>query len=94
MNYHIFSTLSDKADKYLDYTLNLLGSSEITIEDAIKNLKTIEKFDNEGKPYFPGADMTKETKYDFIEHICKITDKEEDEVWEIFAQIYYKDNNV
>ena len=93
MTYHIFSTLSDKADKHLEYTLNLLASGELTIENAIRNLKLIECYDKENKPYFPDADMTKETKYDFIEYICKITNKEEDEVWEIFDKVYYEEEN-
>ncbi len=93
MTYHIFSTLSDKADKHLEYTLNLLQIGELSIEDAIRNLRLIERYDKNNEPYFPEADMTKETKYDFIEQICRITNKDEDSVWEIFDKVYYEEEN-
>lgn len=38
--------------------------------------------------YFPDADMTKETKYEFVENVSKITNTDEDSVCEVYDDVY------
>lgn len=88
MKYHFFSTLCNKADNFLDETLDHLNKGQITTTQAIQNLKMVESYDPEGEPYFEGVDMTKETKYEFIEYISNITSTPVDSVWDIYDQVY------
>lgn len=38
--------------------------------------------------YYPEADMTKETVYEFVEHISKIKGISEDDVWAVYDTHY------
>ena len=94
MKYHFFSTLCDEADSYLNQTLNDYADKQISITQAIKNLKRVECYDENGKALFPDADMTKETKHEFIENLAVISTKmlgapiSEDNIWDIYDQVY------
>lgn len=86
--YYLFSTMCDNADAFLNETLNKLSNSEITINCAMQNLKMVESYNEDREPFFEDADLTKETKHDFVESIAKITNTSEDSVWNIYDQIY------
>lgn len=88
MKYNFFSTLCNDADKHIDTTLSQLESGQITIKQAFENLLKVEDCDENKKPYFPDADMTKETKYEFVENVSKITNTDEDDVWEVYDDVY------
>jgi len=94
MKYHFFSTLCDEADAYLNQTLNDFANKQINITQAIKNLRSVECYDENGQALFPDADMTKETKYEFIENLAKISSDmmgvtvSEDTIWDIYDQVY------
>lgn len=80
----MFSTLSDEADLFLEETLIKLRKGDITKRDAIENLSKLECENS----IFKDVDMTKETKHDFIEHIANITNVKEDDVWDIYDNVY------
>lgn len=88
MKYHFFSTLCNSADNFIDTTLDQLSKDEITLEQAFKNLQKIESYDENEKPYFPDADMTTETKHEFVENICAIKNMDEDSVWDVYDKVY------
>lgn len=88
LNIDFFSTLCKDADRFISQTLYDLIDDKITIENAFENLKKVESYDENNIPYFPGADMTKETKYDFVENVAIIKDIDEDTVWNIYDKIY------
>ncbi len=88
MTYHLFSTLCNDADAFLDNTLISLSKGDISIYHAMTNLKKIEEYDVLGEPFFRNADMTKETKYEFVECICRITNSDENSIWDIYDSVY------
>ncbi len=57
--------------------------------DYIEHLAPlVEDCDVNKNLYFPDADMTKETKYEFVENVSKITNTDEDSVWEVYDDVY------
>ena len=88
MKYHFFSTLCNTADNFIDTTLDQLSKNEITIEQAFQNLQKVEGYDENDRPYFPDADMTTETKYEFVENVCTIKNIDEDTAWDVYDKVY------
>jgi hypothetical protein len=86
---HFFSTLCNDADMFIFQTLYDLIDNKITVENAFENLKKVESYDENDIPYFPEADMTKETKHDFVENVVLITEIDEDTIWSIYDRIFY-----
>lgn len=86
---HFFSTLCKTADRFITQILQDLIDNKITVEQAFQNLKKVESYDENNNPYFPRADMTKETKFDFVECVSSIKGIAEDEVWEVYDKVYY-----
>lgn len=88
MEHYLFSTMCDNADSFLNETLNKLSNKEITTTCAIQNLKMVESYSDSREAFFVDADLTKETKNDFIEAMSKIANVSEDSVWNIYDQVY------
>ena len=88
MELYMFSTLCVLADKFLTDTLNDLRDDKITVDEAISNLIKVEDMDDNMVSYYPEADMTKETVYDFVEHISKIKGISVDDVWLVYDTHY------
>ena len=86
--YNLFSTLSTDADKFLNDTLIKVSTNEIDIRTALDNLIKVESYDSNGKPYFKDADLVKETKHDFVYNISLITNKSEDDIWDIYDSLF------
>lgn len=85
---HFFSTLDRNADDLILKSLIQLEKSEISIKDVFINLKRIESYDENDKPFFEDADMTKEVIQDVVEHICDIKGISDDDVWEVYDKVY------
>lgn len=88
MRYHFFSTLDPDADTFINDSLNQLRDNKITPKQVFKNLRKVESYDANGKPYFPEADMTKEVKYDVVDNMTRISGISDSELWDIYDEVY------
>ena len=88
MKYKFFTTDCRLADNFLDDTLSRVENGLIDLEQAFKNLQKLETVGDDGEPNFPDSDLVKETIYDLVENLSKITNKSQDEVWEVYDFVY------
>lgn len=86
--YSITTTFNKQLDNLIEDALVKYSKGEYTAKQVIQLLADGESYGEDGKPLYPDADMVKETKYDVIEAMSKISGIDEDELWLVYDEVF------
>ncbi len=86
--YHITTTYNKDVDKLIQEGLKQYFKNELSAKEVISILASSESYDDDGRALYPDTDMTKEVKYDVIEVMSKISGVSEDDLWDIYDEVY------
>jgi hypothetical protein len=84
---YITKTFNKEFDTLIKSSILEYSKGQKTAKQVIQLLADGETYIN-GKPLYPGCDMTKETKQDVIEIMSKISGVEEDDLWSVYDEVY------
>ena len=75
-------------DNLIQEGLKNYSLGNATAKDVFEILANSTRVDSDGNGLFPGTDMTKETSYDVVETMSKISGVNKSDLWQIYDEVY------